>query len=64
MTSEHIIVSGKYHINTKCNSRKIWQPYVPIDATSDEDDDDDDDDEFHDMIGMQDNTLISARYIP
>ena len=39
---------------------------MPIDATSDEDDDDDDDDddEFHDMIGMQDNTLISARYIP
>ena len=38
---------------------------MPIDATSDEDDDDDDDDdEFHDMIGMQDNTLISERYIP
>ena len=35
---------------------------MPIDATSDKDDDDDD--EFHDMIGMQDNTLISARYIP
>ena len=35
---------------------------MPIDATSDEDGDDDDD-EFHDMIGMQDNTLISARYI-
>lgn len=34
---------------------------MPIDATSDKDDDDDD--EFHDMIGMQDNTLISARYI-
>ena len=32
---------------------------MPIDATSDEDDDDDD--EFHDMIDMQDNTLISAR---
>lgn len=38
---------------------------MPIGATSDEnDDDDDDDDEFHDMIGRQDNTLISARYIP
>ena len=38
---------------------------MPISATSDEnDDDDDDDDEFHDMIGRQDNTLISARYIP
>ena len=35
---------------------------MPIDATSDKDDDDDD--EFHNMIGMQDNTLISARYIP